>query len=464
MARRVDLSQPAPFDVRLSRAGIAWPKWRQVFEYYLAASGVSADGQKRALLLHCAGPDVQELYETLVDKDEPKYETTLKALTKYFEPRKNVVFERHAFRQAVQSDDETVDEYMYCTRLRVLAASCAFGEHTDEHIHDQIVDKCTSSSLRRKLLRTDDLKLDDLLSIARATESADRQAGVMGASGGTSESACVIKGGTVRQPHRSDRQVRQPKSSESVNNHDNICGNCGILGHRPGDRGCPAQDRECLVCKRVGHFARVCRSKLRSGGLSSRQAPINHVTYDKFAGIEDGANLAAETSDNLNVTFNSDDDSVMFSVREKGNALPKRSIMVNNAKIDTLVDSGSSVDIIDERTFRWMRGRCSPLRLTPSRVRVYAYGSRSPLPLLGQFFERVSTASSSTTTRFVMVRGNSGCALSRKTSSELRLIRLAGGAQTQEQHIDKVDDHEPWTVVQRRRNRMRNVQRRNVRC
>ncbi|XP_041460808.1 uncharacterized protein LOC121411963 [Lytechinus variegatus] len=459
MARRVDPSQPAPFDVSSSRAGIAWPKWR-TFEYYLAASGVSADGQKRALLLHCAGPDVQELYETLVDEDEPKYETTMKALTTYFEPRKNVVFERHAFRQAVQSDGETVDEY--CTRLRVLAASCAFGEHTDEHIRDQIVDKCTSSSLRRKLLRTDDLKLDDLLSIARATESADRQAGVMEASGRTSESACVIKGGPVRQPNRSDRQVKQPKTSESVNNHDNICGNCGILGHRPGDRGCPARNRECLVCKRVGHFARVCRSKLRSGSLSSRQAPINHVTNNEFAGIGDSANLGAKTSDDLIETFNSDDD-VMFSVREEGNALRKRSIIVNNTKIDALVDSGSSVDIIDESTFCWMRGRCSPLRLTPSRTRLYAYGSRSPLPLLGQFIAKVSTASSSTTTRFVVVRGNSGCALSRKTSTELGLIRLAGGAQTQEQHVDKVDDHEPWTVVQRKRNKRRNVQRRNIR-
>ncbi|XP_063955570.1 uncharacterized protein LOC135154188 [Lytechinus pictus] len=138
----------------------------------------------------------------------------------------------------------------------------------------------------------------------------------------------------------------------------------------------------------------------------------------------------------MNEIFNSDDD-VMFSVREEGNVLPKRSIMVNNAKIDTLVDSGSSVDIIDERTFSWMRGRCSPLRLTPSRMRLYAYGSRSPLPLLGQFLAKVSTASSSTTTRFVVVRGNSGCALSRKTSTELGLICLAGGAQTQEQHVDK---------------------------
>ena len=69
-------------------------KWKKTFEYYLSASGVTCE-------------------------EEPKYESTMKALTTYFEPRKNVVFERHTFRQAVQSRDETVDEY--CTRLRVIA-------------------------------------------------------------------------------------------------------------------------------------------------------------------------------------------------------------------------------------------------------------------------------------------------------------------------------------------------------
>ena len=83
MARRVDLSQPATFDVRSARAGIAWPKWRRTFEYYLSASGVTTDGQKRALLLHCAGPEVQELYETLIDEEEPKYESTMKASSVY---------------------------------------------------------------------------------------------------------------------------------------------------------------------------------------------------------------------------------------------------------------------------------------------------------------------------------------------------------------------------------------------
>ena len=58
-----------------------------------------------------------------------------------------------------------------------------------------------------------------------------------------------------------------------------------------------------------------------------------------------------------------------------------------------LVDSGSTVDLIDKRTLCVTRGRCPSLRLTPSRARVYTYGSRCPLPLRGQFFAKVSTGS-----------------------------------------------------------------------
>ena len=444
MARRVDLSQPAPFDVRSARAGIAWPKWRRTFEYYLSASGVTTDGQKRALLLHCAGPEVQELYETLIDEEEPKYESTMKALSTYFEPRKNVVFERHTFRQAAQTGDETVDEY--CTRLRVLAASCEYGEHTDEHIRDQIVDKCTSSALRRRLLRTENLKLEDLLAMARAGESADRQAAVM--EGATSD-VNVIRGG--RPTRGGDRQPPSPSMNASP-----ICDNCGILGHRPRDRVCPALHRECHVCRRVGHFARVCRAQQRSGGPGP--APINQLADSDDVGAEKyGDDIAAHREDNNFMAFGDDDD-VMFSVGEIGSALPKTSLIVNDVRINMLVDSGSTVDLIDERTLRLMRGRCPSLRLTPSRARVYTYGSRCPLPLRGQFFAKVSTGSTSTMARFVVVRGNNGCILGQRTATMLHLLSMERrpGSTRQEKRLD---ERSAWTIVQRRRRRRQKSQR-----
>ena len=44
-----------------------WVKWKKSFAYYVDASGVKDDKQKRALLLHLARPGVQEIFETLED-------------------------------------------------------------------------------------------------------------------------------------------------------------------------------------------------------------------------------------------------------------------------------------------------------------------------------------------------------------------------------------------------------------
>ena len=92
----------------------------------------------------------------------------LAKLTEYFEPKKNIPFERHRFRQAAQKRTENMDSYV--TRLRSLAKSCEYG-NVYEMIRDQVFDKCASNTLRRRLLRETDLTLDGLLQIARSIEA-----------------------------------------------------------------------------------------------------------------------------------------------------------------------------------------------------------------------------------------------------------------------------------------------------
>ena len=53
--------------------------------------------------------------------------TALAKLTKYFEPKKNIPFERRLFRQAAQGPTENMDSYV--TRLRSLAKSCAYASY-----------------------------------------------------------------------------------------------------------------------------------------------------------------------------------------------------------------------------------------------------------------------------------------------------------------------------------------------
>jgi len=70
--------------------------------------GVSDNTQKRALFLHVAGMDVQEIYFTLAGVDASDFAATVKVLDDYFAPKTNVPFERHLFRQIVEEIGETV--------------------------------------------------------------------------------------------------------------------------------------------------------------------------------------------------------------------------------------------------------------------------------------------------------------------------------------------------------------------
>ena len=61
MANGSHVSSPEAFDTKEdpSQVSVRWQRWKRGFEYYLAARGNTEDEQKRALLLHCAGLNVQ---------------------------------------------------------------------------------------------------------------------------------------------------------------------------------------------------------------------------------------------------------------------------------------------------------------------------------------------------------------------------------------------------------------------
>ena len=88
MAKVLDLPAVPPFSVSDHRTlAQRWEKWTKSLDYYLRASGVTDQKQKRAVLLHLAGPDVQEIFETLPDTGDD-YKTALEKLNEYFKPKK----------------------------------------------------------------------------------------------------------------------------------------------------------------------------------------------------------------------------------------------------------------------------------------------------------------------------------------------------------------------------------------
>ena len=56
-----------------------WRKWRRAFDFFVDGKGVKDPKQMKALLLHCGGMDLQDVYFTLPAAPEPgegKTETT----------------------------------------------------------------------------------------------------------------------------------------------------------------------------------------------------------------------------------------------------------------------------------------------------------------------------------------------------------------------------------------------------
>ena len=163
-----------PFDVHVDgNVGPRWKKWLTRFERLLIATNITETKQQRALLLHYAGPAVDEIFDTLpdtgVDKD---YKTAVDVLNAYFIPQGNSAFEEYNFRLAKQQHGENIDAFH--TRFRQLAQTCEFA-NIDKEVKTQIIVGCLSQRLRRQALR-DNRNLKDLLTYARAQERSEAQA------------------------------------------------------------------------------------------------------------------------------------------------------------------------------------------------------------------------------------------------------------------------------------------------
>ena len=77
---------------------LRWKKWLQSFQYFVVAKGVVNDTQKRALLLHTAGIENQEMYKTLTDPGTDtamEYEQNVRSMNTYFVTKLNEPYERH---------------------------------------------------------------------------------------------------------------------------------------------------------------------------------------------------------------------------------------------------------------------------------------------------------------------------------------------------------------------------------
>ena len=98
----------------------------------------------------------------------------------------------------------------YVTRLLQLSATCDF-HNIDEAIRDQVVEKCLSVVLKKRLLRESDLTLSRLLEKARSMESAERQ--VQQISQDKKTDVNMIQTKHKKQFHKQSKKISQSRSA-----------------------------------------------------------------------------------------------------------------------------------------------------------------------------------------------------------------------------------------------------------
>ena len=238
-----DLSSVKLFDLHGDPLSIGrhWQRWMKSFSLYSDSKGliIQADKddnkvQRRALLLHSAGEDVQEIFETWANTGGIKdYGKAEKALNDYFIPKVNSTYQNHVFRSMEQQDGETVAQFV--TRLRQVVKDCDYGEQAENQIRDQVVQPCKSHELRRKLLeKGEKLTLELLLSRAANHERVQSQLESMG---------------NGKNGVNAVREKQQDKTKESTSEvTKQACYRCGNVGHFGRDPECPARGKTCHKC------------------------------------------------------------------------------------------------------------------------------------------------------------------------------------------------------------------------
>lgn len=118
-----------------------WERWFQRFERFRLASGLcEADEDVQvSKLIYSMGPEADDILSSLKisSGDINQWQPVKEALSKYFIPKRNVIFERAKFNQRKQEEGETADSFI--TALHVLTEYCDYGALHDDLIRDRIV-------------------------------------------------------------------------------------------------------------------------------------------------------------------------------------------------------------------------------------------------------------------------------------------------------------------------------------
>ena len=359
-----------------------WPGWKQRFQHYRIASKLDKEQPFRQVssLIYSMGAEAEKVFLSFglsttpavlapaaaegqpeVPAEADNFDIVLQKFDDYFIPKRNIIYERAKFHQRVQHVGESAQSFY--RSLTELADTCDFV-NKDEEIWDRLVIGILDKEISVELQSKADLTLKHAVDRIRSSE--------------------MLKGqNKVDTVPRVDQVSGQCTKGGRPNKHGmgKRCGNCNLfLDHR--HKECPAKGQQCNKCRKIGHYARCCRSQMGTRSNESYRDSHSHHGGSSHRGrkTQSRGRQVHEVSEGPDsqflgfVTCKSCDDADWYvDLDVNGNTL--------NFKLDT----GADVTVISRSTFMSMSNRP---RLRRSSITLKSPGG--DLQNEGQFLARTS--------------------------------------------------------------------------
>lgn len=346
-----------------------------------------------------------------------KYQDAVKRLNEFFLPKRSFSYEHHVFYNMKQEKDEKIN--IFIMRLRTQAERCNFGEKLDENIKDKIIAKCTSSAMRRELLKQGDANLDEIIKVAHIFEAVAEQEKIFGDNDNTVKSTDEIN--NIEEVNRIEDRNRFAKRQNTNSMQAIECGRCGYKGHKASDDKCPAKGKTCSKCGGRDHFFKKCRSKKRAWNATPKQEsedrkdPDNSKGNGKKAKTEAVQNVSDEE---VNYVFH-------IAAMEKINEVVCK---IGGVNTNVIIDSGSKYNLLDKNMWKQLQAMkiiVSNQKKECGKV-FKAYGGYQ-LTVLGSFKAEVEVNDKKMTTEFFVMEEAGKFLLGRDTAMALGILKIGFG-------------------------------------
>ena len=284
------------------------------------------------------------------------------------------------------------------TRLRQKAQFCEFGDAAavNEQIRDQVISKCLSHNIRRKLLEKGKiLTLQQLREIARVMEDSEKQARKI------ESAANEVNRVSVNSNGKGNPRVGGKQSTVR-------CFCSGNVGHKANDKVCPARGKRCRKCNNLGHFEKVCKTKLktsegRKGGKDRRVRQVG---------------VGVDETDDSEYAFG-----VLGGADNPDNG--EISVKIGRVQVTLIIDSGASCNVLDRNLWEVLKANKVRYASSKATKKLYSYGNKQPLQVAGTFTADVLVGNRVLNeVEFVVIESEGHALLGRETATALGVLQL----------------------------------------